>query len=139
MTELIGRYLKEIEKLKARLIESEQMYQQLKKSTAQAARVKHVMPFGDTEGTKSIHRFAIWRYFMIIFCFRIDVEEVIDMAKRKLEKERELFMSKSLPGGYAADGNHAVENESDSDDDSDESDEKGRRLLMCLEIHQNEN
>lgn len=51
VTELIGRYLKEIEKLKARLIESEQMYQQLKKSNAQAARTKHVMPFGDTEGT----------------------------------------------------------------------------------------
>lgn len=50
VTELISRYLKEIEKLKARLIESEQMYQQLKKSTAQAARMKHVMPFGDTEG-----------------------------------------------------------------------------------------
>lgn len=50
VTEVIGRYLKEIEKLKARLIESEQMYQQLRKSTAQAARVKHVTPFGDTEG-----------------------------------------------------------------------------------------
>lgn len=50
VTELIGRYLKEIEKLKARLIESEQMYQQLKKSAAQAARVKNVLPFGDTDG-----------------------------------------------------------------------------------------
>lgn len=54
------------------------------------------------------------------------------MAKRKLEKERELFMSKSLPGGYAADGNHGAENESESDDDSDESDEKGRHLLSVL-------
>lgn len=55
-------------------------------------------------------------------CF-IDVEEVIDMAKRKLEKERELFMSKSLPG-FAAD-NQENDNESESDEDSDESDEKG--------------
>lgn len=44
-------------------------------------------------------------------------------------------MSKSLPGGYAADGNQAAENESESDDDSDESDEKGwcRSLLSSHE------
>lgn len=50
------------------------------------------------------------------------------MAKRKLEKERELYMSKSLPG-FPADGSGANENENDneseSDEDSDESDEKG--------------
>lgn len=48
------------------------------------------------------------------------------MAKRKLEKERELFMSKSLPG-FPADNQTAVDNENDSesDDDSDESEEKG--------------
>lgn len=62
----------------------------------------------------------------------VDVEDVIDMAKRKLEKERELFMSKSLPGGYAPDGNQAAENDSDSDDDSDESDEKGRHWRCGL-------
>lgn len=63
-----------------------------------------------------------------------DVEDVIDMAKRKLEKERELFMSKSLPGGYAADGNQGAENESESDDDSDESDEKGRFFELGLRL-----
>lgn len=50
MTELIGKYLKEIEKLKARLIESEQMYQQVKKSMAVARNTKNVIPFGDTDG-----------------------------------------------------------------------------------------
>lgn len=123
---MIGRYLKEIEKLKARLIESEQMYQQLKKSTAQAARVKHVMPFGDTEGihySPITFLLVIARNFILLL---IDVEEVIDMAKRKLEKERELFMSKSLSGVYGADGNQGADNDSETDDDSDESDEKGR-------------
>lgn len=49
------------------------------------------------------------------------------MAKRKLEKEREMFMSKSLPG-FPPDNQGPAENEndSDSDDDSDESDEKGK-------------
>lgn len=61
-----------------------------------------------------------------IYCHFADVEDVIDMAKRKLEKERELFMSKSLPG-ITGDNNQTIdnENESDSDEDSDESEEKG--------------
>lgn len=46
------------------------------------------------------------------------------MAKRKLEKERELYMSKSLPGFPDNQGAIDNENESDSDDDSDESEEK---------------
>lgn len=51
VTDLIGTYLKEIEKLKARLIESEQMYHQLKKQAA--ARSKAVVPYADTEGEPS--------------------------------------------------------------------------------------
>lgn len=58
MTELIGKYLKEIEKLKVRLIESEQMYLQLKKSMASTRAIKNNQPFADTDGmvfmTKSI-------------------------------------------------------------------------------------
>lgn len=58
------------------------------------------------------------------------MEEVIDLAKRKLEKERELFMSKSLPG-YTQDSNQSsVDNESDSESDSDESEEKGTFLYF---------
>lgn len=50
VTELISKYMKEIEKLKVRLIESEQMYQQLKKSTASTRNTKSIIPFGDTDG-----------------------------------------------------------------------------------------
>lgn len=52
------------------------------------------------------------------------------MAKRKLEKERELFMSKSLPG-FPGDNQGSIdnENESDSDEDSDESEEKGISVI----------
>lgn len=65
--------------------------------------------------------------------FFSDVEEVIDIAKRKLEKEREMYMSKSLPG-FGADGNQtSIENnESDSESDSDESDEKGKKFYSMF-------
>lgn len=48
VTELVSRYIKEIEKLKTKLIESEQMYQQLKKATT--ATRKNLITFADTEG-----------------------------------------------------------------------------------------
>lgn len=53
------------------------------------------------------------------------------MAKRKLEKERELFMSKSLPG-FPGDNQGSIdnENESESDEDSDGSEEKGI-IIRC--------
>lgn len=72
-------------------------------------------------------------YFLSIL---LDVEEVIDMAKRKLEKERELYMSKSLPGfpGDSQPTNeNENENESDSDDESDESEEKGIKNVDIIE------
>lgn len=69
-----------------------------------------------------------------------DVGEVIDMAKRKLEKERELYMSKSLPG-FPADNQAPNDNENDNNDeandsdsdeneDSDESEEKGIIIII---------
>lgn len=48
VTELVSRYIKEIEKLKAKLIESEQMYHQLKKTTS--ATRKNIITFADTGG-----------------------------------------------------------------------------------------
>lgn len=59
------------------------------------------------------------------------------MAKRKLEKEREMFMSKSLPG-FPPDNSTSIdnENESESDEDSDESEEKG---LTPFKIHSKKN
>lgn len=126
---MVGRYIKEIEKLKAKLIESEQMYHQLKKVVS--ATRKNIISFADTDG---LFLYAIMDALtgnLIEFYFA-DVEEVIDMAKRKLEKEREIFMSKSLPG-FNSDNQSAIENEneneneSDSDSDTDESEEKGKR------------
>lgn len=38
ITELVGNYISEIEKLKAKLIESEQMFQQVKKQLSSPAR-----------------------------------------------------------------------------------------------------
>lgn len=48
VTELVSRYIKEIEKLKAKLIEAEQMYHQLKKSMNTTR--KNIITFPDTEG-----------------------------------------------------------------------------------------
>lgn len=48
VTELVGRYIKEIEKLKAKLIESDQLYLQLKKTVSTTR--KNIITFADTEG-----------------------------------------------------------------------------------------
>lgn len=48
VTELVGRYIKEIEKMRAKLIESEQMYQQLKKTVSTTR--KNMITFADTDG-----------------------------------------------------------------------------------------
>lgn len=65
----------EIEKLQSRLIESDQMYQQLKKQ-------QQNLPRNLKNSTSTVD----------------ETEIVIDSAKRVLEKERELLMSRSLPG-----------------------------------------
>lgn len=51
VTELIGGYLKEIEKLQARLIESDQLYQQLKKA-ANSPRNNMLRNISNFEGNK---------------------------------------------------------------------------------------
>lgn len=80
-----------------------------------------------------------------LLSWSVDVDEVIDMAKRKLEKERELYMSKSLPG-FTADNQATNDNENDNendnndeandsddeDEDSDESEEKGLTNWLIL-------
>lgn len=49
VTELVGRYIKEIEKLKSKLIESDQMYQQLRKASSATQR-KNLITFADSGG-----------------------------------------------------------------------------------------
>lgn len=61
-----------------------------------------------------------------VFLFTVEPNKVIDIAKRELEKERELFMSRSMPGlPENSNENHAsVEagNDSESDSESDSED-----------------
>lgn len=60
--------------------------------------------------------------------FENGTENVISIAKRELEKERELLMSRSL--GQIEDTNNASpENDSDSDSDT-ESDDKSKFFLI---------
>lgn len=96
MTQVVAGYLSEIEKLKARLIESEQMYQQLKKQAMNPVMKTSTMSF-ITEEPKS----------------------VLELAKKELEKEREILMSRSLPGlcedGTSVEATESAESDSDSD------------------------
>ncbi|XP_065081255.1 kinesin-like protein KIF21B isoform X2 [Ochlerotatus camptorhynchus] len=104
--QLVAGYISEIEKLKAKLIESEQMFQQMKKVQASPSKL----------GLKSNYSFI-----------EDSTETVINMAKRELEKDRELLMSRSLPGLENDSSNQSLEDGSDSDSDT-ESDDKAGEL-----------
>uniref|UniRef100_A0A182QAY4 Kinesin motor domain-containing protein n=1 Tax=Anopheles farauti TaxID=69004 RepID=A0A182QAY4_9DIPT len=104
MQELIMGYISEIEKLKAKLIESDQMFQQLKKAKASQSRL----------GMKATYPFI-----------EDNPEAMINMLKHEMEKERETLMSRSLPGLE----NESSSQEQDSDSESDtESDDKAEEL-----------
>ncbi|XP_037912108.1 kinesin-like protein KIF21A isoform X3 [Hermetia illucens] len=108
VADMIGAYITEIEKLQAKLLESEQMYQQLKKSM-----------------TSPRNNFKMNNTFET-------PETILNMAKHELEKERELLMSRSLPGFNEDSSNSNVEN-NDSDSDSDtESDDKTGQMQAEL-------
>ncbi|XP_052564724.1 kinesin-like protein KIF21A isoform X6 [Culex pipiens pallens] len=104
MQQLIAGYICEIEKLKAKLIESEQMFQQLKKAQASPSKL----------GLKSNYSFI-----------EDTTETVINLAKRELEKERELLMSRSLPGLENDSSNQSLEDGTDSDSDTESDDKTG--------------
>lgn len=116
VTDMIGGYLSEIEKLNARLIESEQMCQHLKKSLSS--------PRQQAQYTASN-------------VFDDEPERMIDTAKRELEREREMLMSRSMPGGLV-DGNGeqtvGAHNGDDSDSDS-ESDSEDNGDAMQAELN----
>lgn len=103
MQQLVAGYISEIEKLKAKLIESEQMFQQLKKVQASPSKL-----------LKSNYSFI-----------EDSTETVINMAKRELEKERELLMSRSLPGLENDSSIQSLEDGSDSDSDTESDDKTG--------------
>ncbi|XP_062546330.1 kinesin-like protein KIF21A isoform X2 [Armigeres subalbatus] len=104
MQQLVAGYISEIEKLKAKLIESEQMFQQMKKAQLCPSKL----------GLKSNYSFIA-----------DSTETVINMAKRELEKERELLMSRSLPGLENDSSNQSLEDGSDSDSDTESDDKTG--------------
>ncbi|XP_021701208.1 kinesin-like protein KIF21A isoform X5 [Aedes aegypti] len=104
MQQLVAGYISEIEKLKAKLIESEQMFQQLKKAQISSSKL----------GLKSTYSFI-----------EDSTETVINMAKRELEKERELLMSRSLPGLENDSSNQSLEDGSESDSDTESDDKTG--------------
>ncbi|XP_052868301.1 kinesin-like protein KIF21A [Anopheles cruzii] len=104
MQEIVAGYILEIEKLNAKLIESQQMCQQLKK--AQPTQSKLRLPFLEDE-----------------------TETVINLAKRELEKEREVLMSRSLPG-LENDGGLDAESDSNSDTESDDKAEELRAEML---------
>ncbi|XP_059619317.1 kinesin-like protein KIF21B isoform X1 [Phlebotomus argentipes] len=110
MSEMVAGYLKEIEKLKAKLIESDQMYQQLKKTTNTPRGFNKNQFFGGE-----------------------DADGVLTLAKREIEKERELLMSRSLPG-LDDTNNQNVENESDSDSDTESDDKTGEMQAELNDI-----
>ncbi|XP_053663221.1 kinesin-like protein KIF21A [Anopheles marshallii] len=103
MQDLIVGYISEIEKLKAKLIESEQMFQQFKKAKNSQSKL----------GLKA-------------YPFIEDNQEtMINLLKHEMEKERETLMSRSLPG--LENESSSLEQNSDSDSDT-ESDDKAEVL-----------
>lgn len=127
MTEMVSNYIAEIEKLKAKLIESEQMFQQLKKAQAVPSKPSHSYLNGE-------HCDCLFNGVLIFNQFRFPTDatenpsNLINMAKRELEKERELLMSKSLPGLPEENQERSSQDDgSDSESDT-ESDDKATEL-----------
>ncbi|CRL00444.1 CLUMA_CG013706, isoform A [Clunio marinus] len=109
MTEMVSNYIAEIEKLKAKLIESEQMFQQLKRSQVSPPKNASKQSFMNEVSENP--------------------SNLINMAKRELEKERELLMSKSLPGLPGEENQERSSQDDGSDSESDtESDDKANEL-----------
>ncbi|XP_053673774.1 kinesin-like protein KIF21B [Anopheles nili] len=105
MQELIVGYISEIEKLKAKLIESEQMFQQFKKAKPSQSKL----------GLKG--------YPFI----EDNPETMINLLKHEMEKERETLMSRSLPGLENDSSSTCLGQDSDSESDT-ESDDKAEEL-----------
>ncbi|KAG5345472.1 KI21A protein, partial [Acromyrmex charruanus] len=124
VTSLIQGYVQEIEELRARLLEAEAMYQQLKKRQMQ---VSAANPYGDSS-------------------FHSDSASVLIDAKKDVEKEietlrilKEQYSSntiKSVDEGEIDDAENAQDSisEDDSDDDSDRKEEDEEEAAMGREL-----
>ncbi|XP_077269576.1 kinesin-like protein 31E isoform X2 [Temnothorax americanus] len=126
VTGLIQGYVQEIEELRARLLEAEAMYQQLKKRQMQ---VNAANPYGDSS-------------------FHSDSASVLIDAKRDVEKEMETLRAlkeqhshggnttRSMDEGEIDDAENAQDSasEDDSDDDSDRKEEDEEEAAMGREL-----
>ncbi|EZA53931.1 hypothetical protein DMN91_012103 [Ooceraea biroi] len=127
VTSLVQGYLQEIEELRARLLEAEAMYQQLKKRQMQ---VNAANPYGDSS-------------------FHSDSASVLLDAKRDVEKEIEALKAlkeqhsynasnavKPMDEGEIEDAENAQDSvsEDDSDDDSDRKEEDEEEAAMGREL-----
>lgn len=113
MTQLVAGYLNEIETLKAKLIESESLYHQLRKQASTA-----VMKSNTTSSMSFIVE---------------EPKSVLELAKRGLEKERELLMSRSLPG-LNEDGSSIAPDSNESDSESDSEDKASELQAEIADI-----
>ncbi|XP_011696601.1 PREDICTED: kinesin-like protein KIF21A isoform X2 [Wasmannia auropunctata] len=127
VTSLIQAYVQEIEELRARLLEAEAMYQQLKKRQMQ---VNAANPYGDSSS------------------FHSDSATVLIDAKRDVEKEIEALralkeqyshggnITKSVDEGEMDDTENAQDSvsEDESDDDSDRKEEDEEEAAMGREL-----
>ncbi|CAK9822518.1 Kinesin-like protein KIF21A [Anthophora retusa] len=129
VTSLIQGYIQEIEELRARLLEAEAMYQQLKKRQIQ---VNAANPYGDSG-----------------YIFHSDSSSVLNEAKKEVQKEMETLtalkgqqahttntankMGDEGEGDDAETGQDSV-SEDDSDDDSDRKEEDEEEAAMGREL-----
>lgn len=100
VSNMIAEYLCEIEKLQAKLVESENMYQQLKKSDGHGVFTEHT--------GRSI---AVGLYTLE------NPDNILELAKRELQKDKEYAMTKSLTTNEHATVDSGESEGSDSDID----------------------
>ncbi|XP_076762768.1 kinesin-like protein 31E [Xylocopa sonorina] len=125
VTSLIQGYLQEIEGLRARLLEAEAMYQQLKKRQIQ---VNAANPYGDSG-----------------YIFHSDSTSVLNDAKKEVQKEIEVLTAlkeqhahttstTGKMGDEGGEGGQDSVSEDDSDDDSDRKEEDEEEAVMGREL-----
>ncbi|KAH8306623.1 hypothetical protein KR044_000212, partial [Drosophila immigrans] len=131
VTNLVGSYLSEIEKLQAKIIESEDMCQQLKKLGSSGSSPRGPKSAYDGRVSKFVLRYFqdLTKHFSYI-----DANAIIHIAKRGLEKDRELLMSRSLPGIQNENGQPVDLESSDSESDSNEMEEDLNEINSDIEI-----
>ncbi|KAG5316961.1 KI21A protein, partial [Acromyrmex heyeri] len=124
VTSLIQGYVQEIEELRARLLEAEAMYQQLKKRQMQ---VSAANPYGDS----SFHSDSA----SVLIDAKKDVEKEIETL-RTLKEQYSSNTIKSVDEGEIDDAENAQDSvsEDDSDDDSDRKEEDEEEAAMGREL-----